>query len=402
MRYYLVNFLLLISISAYSQSDKRQDAQFHFENGEKLFDKELYADCIAAFTESLKLDESLVEAYYWRALARERLQQWSFALSDYSTFILFAPQHAEALFNRGQLHFRLGQYQQAKQDFLLALSQSTAETSTVFFRQQAFSGEVDQLFTAHKSNQSFVFTALGLAETKLENYSAAIIAFDSALKHQPRSADLYVNRGLAFQKSEQTDRAIEDYQRALMLSPGHLLARKNLEALQQSYAMSDFALMDSAVANNPHLPYAYAERGHAYLSQKKYKQAIDDYTKAIKINDKDPDYFLNRGLAYDKLHQYQEAYNDYTKALTLKEDYALAWLNRGNVLLKLKKEALAIEDYSAAITFEPEYAAAYYNRCLAYYRLKQHKAACSDLHTAKRLGQALPSSLEGKVCINTP
>ena len=53
------------------------------------------------------------------------------------------------------------------------------------------------------------------------------------------------------------------------------------------------------------------------------KEAIKDFSKAIKLN---PNYALaynNRGIAKDNLGLYEEAIKDYDKAIKLNPNYAL-------------------------------------------------------------------------------
>ncbi len=60
-----------------------------------------------------------------------------------------------------------------------------------------------------------------------------------------------------------------------------------------------------------------------------YWKAIDDYTKAIKLNPQDAAAYYNRGIAYDDLGEYQKAIDDYTKAIELAPQDASAYYYRG-------------------------------------------------------------------------
>ena len=69
-----------------------------------------------------------------------------------------------------------------------------------------------------------------------------------------------------------------------------------------------------------------------------YQLAIDNYTKAIKI---DPDYvkaYYNRGLAYKELENYKNAIADYTRAIKIDPDFANAYDGRGTAMWYLKVE----------------------------------------------------------------
>lgn len=398
------SLLIVFGVRAQSQvSNRRENATTHFEAGEHFMEDNDWEAALKSLNICLQIDPAFADAYYSRGLVREHFELWAEALTDFSIHLTLKPDHSEALFKRAQLHYRLKHYTLAKEDFLNLLSLPAGETSTIFFEQGNFKGGVNQIFTAQGSGKKRIYNWLGLTETALHEYPQALIHFDSAIRLSPQDADLYINKGIALEKSGDLKKANTAYAKALETNPEHGLAYFNLQALNSKLNQTQSnRLLDSAILHNTNLPYAYAERGYLNLNNEKYQEALADYNRAIKINPKEADYYLNRGIIHEKLKLFTKAYDDYSFAIQLDESMSSAWLNRGNVLLKLNKEKLAIEDYSSAIIFEADYAAAYYNRGIAYYQLRQYAAACRDLRMAKRLGQTLPSSLESKVCGDKP
>lgn len=392
--------LIFTGVNAQSQvSSQKEDAATLFAAGENAMDNHNWEEALRTLNYCLEIDPAFADAYYARGLVKEHFELWNEALTDFSIHLSFKPDHNEAVFKRAQLHYQLKHYALAKEDFQNLLSLPTGETSTIFFEQGSFKGGVNQIFTAQGSNKKRVYNWLGLTETALHEYTQALIHFDSAIHLAPNDPDLYVNKGIAFEKNGAFNKAKSAYTKALEINPAHGLAYFNLQKLSSTLNQTPSTnLLDSAIAHNSNLPYAYAERGYLLLKNGEYNSALIDYNRAIEINPKEADYYLNRGVIHEKLKQLKEAYDDYSIAIKLDESLSSAWLNRGNVLLKLNKEKLAIEDYSAAIIFEADYAAAYYNRGIVYYRLKQYAEACHDLRTAKRLGHSLPAALESKVC----
>lgn len=394
------SMLFFIGPKSYAQQEyQKKSAEELFEAGEGLMNKNKWSNALESFDRCLLIDPVFADAYYARGLVKEHFEQWTDALTDFSIHLTFKPAHSEALFKRAQLHYRLKHYTLAKEDFLHLLSLPAGETSTVFFERGGFGGEVNQIFTAQGGGKKRIYNALALTEIELHEYTQALSHLDSAIRLSPRDADLFINKGIAYQKVGALEKAKEAYDMALHINPEHAIAYLNLQSLNSKLnGTQSTHLLDSAIANNTKLPYAYAERGYLRLSKGAYLDALADYNQAININPKEAEYFLNRGLIHEKLLHPEEAYRDYSSAIRLDERLVSAWLNRGNVLRKLRKERLAIEDYSAAIAFDGDYAAAYYNRGIVYYELKEYSAACSDLLMAKRLGQPLSASLESKAC----
>ncbi len=148
---------------------------------------------------------------------------------------------------------------------------------------------------------------------------------------------------------------------------------------------------------------AHNVKGNEYFNNAKneqdYKNAINEYTAAIKIDSNDNDistYYSNRGGAYYTLGSdyYKEASEDLNKSLELNvnNESAYFWRGRlyesqgkheeaakdyfinGNLNYASDKYELAVERYTSAIqnfVNNPEY---YANRGKAYLKLKNHNA----------------------------
>lgn len=113
----------------------------------------------------------------------------------------------------------------------------------------------------------------------------------------------HYNRGWAYSKKDDYDRAIEDY--------------------------------DRAIALNPKDASAYYYRGYTYRSKGDYDRSIDDYDRAIALYP-EPAYaprgsaYGGRGLAHEKRGNTEKAIADYRKALELRpgEPFATQGLAR--------------------------------------------------------------------------
>ena len=130
---------------------------------------------------------------------------------------------------------------------------------------------------------------------------------------------------------------------------------------------------------------SYYNRGRLYGQKlNNLEEAIADYTRAIKI---DPDNALTytlRGYTYSELGNYEDAIADFTRVVRIDPDYAYAYLNRGAVYHSLGNYEDAIADYTRAVRVDPDYAKAYMNRGLA--KEKSGLLYCSDYKRACDLG----------------
>jgi tetratricopeptide (TPR) repeat protein len=68
----------------------------------------------------------------------------------------------------------------------------------------------------------------------------------------------------------------------------------------------------------------------------RYDEAIEDYSAAISIIPDVPRYYYNRGTAFAKRGLYKNAVDDFTKAISISDEpKAEYYINRGNALKKL-------------------------------------------------------------------
>ena len=67
----------------------------------------------------------------------------------------------------------------------------------------------------------------------------------------------------------------------------------------------------------PNLSSALQQRASVYVSQKKFSEAIADYSDALKVKSNDPDIFERRAYAEMQLKDYDKALHDYNEAIKL-------------------------------------------------------------------------------------
>jgi tetratricopeptide (TPR) repeat protein len=381
--------------------DKPRKPYLLHEEAEVAFNDGKYKEALALLDECLKHNPGYFDAYALRGSVREQLKDHEGALTDYSVYLDKYPDHLEILMSRAVLRYKIGFYEQAREDFLrLLLLPYGGETNSIFYKQSmSVSDKNPMMTTTQGSHTSYIFNYLGLAESKLKNFVTAKTYFDSAIRLDSREADYFVNRGLVKENLGDST-AVLDYEKALRLNPDHTLAKHNLAALnaKKIQTLSLEERLSKTIEADSTMLYPYLERAQQRYEAKYYEGARDDYSMALEIDSKNVEIWLGRGLAREKLKDLKGAFSDYTKAIGLKEDYAKAWLNRGNVLLKLERYSDAIEDYNVALIYNPDYALAFYNRAMAKAKLKKGQEACSDLRKAEELGIKIEGKVKSKIC----
>ena len=394
--YYCFAFTFFTGV-AFAQ-DKTVNPKKLYEQGEAAHNAGNYKLALDYFNRCLKEDPGFADAYFTRGSTREQLQDLAGANTDYNIYLELKPDQPEALLCRATVRYQLGLYEQSKEDFLRLLTLPVGETQTIFYNQSASASGANQIMTAQGAIKPQIFNYLGLVETKLGHYKEAITWLDSAIALRRKEADYYVNRGIAKEGMNDPTAAMQDYETAILLRPDHAVALHNIAVLKRKTGATIDNDLEKAIESDSSMLYPYLERAYQRMEGGYYKGALEDYDRALQIQDKDPEIWLNRGHVKEKLNDLKGAYSDYTKAIELNEKFEKAWLNRGNVLSKQGRNEDAIQDYTVAITFNPDYANAYYNRAIARQKLKQAAEACQDLQKAESLGMEVMEKVKKEIC----
>ncbi len=339
--------------------------------------------------EAIKQKNDYIDAYLLRACIKDDMQLFADANTDYTIALHLEPELADALFQRGINYYKLQRYQDALADFHQLLKDSSQSTTTVYFKgKNDLQGFTASSVTTLQSNmKADVYNFLGLAHLSTKQLDSALFYFDQAIRRKPNEADYFVNRGLLYEHQTDTALAIEDYQRALSFASDHYAALKNLNKLsiKGQYDQLLAEAYDMAVEEQGSYQ-AYFNRAVNLQFQGNHRLAVRDFDKAIAIAGNNAESFLMRAYSKERNLDLKGALNDYTRALRLDPMLGKAYSNRGNVYYKLKQYRKAVADYNRAIEFYPDEGKLFYNRGLALYLNGQKTDACIDLRIALEKG----------------
>ena len=155
---------------------------------------------------------------------------------------------------------------------------------------------------------------------------------------------------------------------------------------QQSQTSSGNHQSNSATAS-PKTSLDYYNRGLLRTQIKDYRQAIDDYSQAIKLNPRFIDAYLKRCEMRYKLGDNQGVLNDCYEVFNIDPTVAKAYYYQGRARYSLGYVEPAIESYNSAIAQDRNYPQAHYYRGIAYKGSKNVASAVKDLSKAAELFQ---------------
>ena len=244
--------------------------------------------------------------------------------------------------------------------------------------------------------------------------------------YDPKTADLYVERGTNAYNMRRLEVAMRDFSAALRLNPNHAAALSRRADCFRSQRDYQTALQDynDAIRADPTLSTAFTGRAWVYRYQRKYDEAIADATTGIRLQsdsyypcylrgllylDKlDPSSALTdldravrlaagngnneqfalreRARAYEMTGEFQSAFNDYQAVLKIKPNDLEIYRQMGDMLLKNPNNAnLALNVANEALKLQPNYLHSLLHRSRAYLVLNKPEEAFKDLNEAVRV-----------------
>ena len=172
------------------------------------------------------------------------------------------------------------------------------------------------------------------------------------------------------------------------------LPNRNMKKLFLSFFI--FLSLSIFAAGQPAVE-AY-NRGFVRANIGDLKGAIQEYNKAIELDQLYADAYFNRGVLKYKTGNIKSAILDYNKAIELDPLDTMAYYNRGIAKFDMKDVKGAIKDYNKSIELNPIYAEAYYNRGIARYSLGNKTGCCIDLAKADELGLEIAFEILREYC----
>lgn len=141
----------------------------------------------------------------------------------------------------------------------------------------------------------------------------------------------YIQKGEIAEKERHYEQAKDDYSAAL--------AKKPLEA----------STLEETIRRLTAKLHTMTELEEKYDAGQ-YKDAVKDYDRAIKKDNKNSDFFLGRGKCYDKLGDYSHTLKDYSTAIDLDNNNLQAWKLRAALYAGKGDYIKALGDYKICTT----------------------------------------------------
>jgi len=179
---------------------------------------------IAEYSEAIRINPHLTEAYFNRALCHSKKKDWENAVTDCTEVLRLKPNHVKAIHWRGVTYRCRGKYQEALADFdkVLELNPNDARA---FYDRGVTHRLISELpkaledFTNAIQLELNAFPERGFVHARLGNLDLAFSDLTEAIRRQPEKAEYYEYRSWVSYKQSDLEAAILDLGEVIRLEP---------------------------------------------------------------------------------------------------------------------------------------------------------------------------------------
>ena len=281
------------------------------------------------------------------------------ALDRFARAVVIAPKFPAAYFMKARAHYSLNQYDEALEDFNMALAQGFRRPQEVyqlrwqiFFQKKDYDAARRDLQELIKLDPKNAVYAKNLGDIHLgkQEWNEALTAYRAVQQANPNDPDIYYFIALA--------------------SSG----QGNLD--QQEINASDSIRKGTKYAGEAHFLL-----GDALQKRKRFEEAASEFQKAIEAKPDIYEAYANMADAYRSLNRFDDAIAAANKGLSVFKDDGNLYTSLSWFYSLAERHQEAISAGLQAIKFAPNQSMGYTNLCRAYNDTKQYQLAlkaCND------------------------
>ncbi len=322
--------LILVSFAAFAQTAEsyRSKAATHFENGR-------FKEAASTLTLALKLNPKDAKALRNRAVCYEKMEKFDLSVKDYLELAKIDPS-GETLGAIGFDYLVLEKYEESRKYLRSAIALLPKEINFRYNLGLSYQYEKEYNLAINAYDEAIkvapYHTPSLISKTRcllrLKKYDVASALVDSFFLAKRFDTEMLLFRGDIKQHFGSIEAALNDFSRALAITPDDLiLLNRSADCLEE------LGLFDEEVAVRKRIITAMITQGES----KEY-QAIS---------------YLALGIALNSVFLWEEALENFSRSISLDSSSAIVYFYRSMVKAKLKDNAGACEDLKKAQELNP-------------------------------------------------
>jgi len=321
--------LLLLIITVSIPFAEGQSAKKLLRIGNKQLKENMIEEAELSYTNSIRLNPELSDAYFKRAEVYLRLGKTDSAIEDLNVVNQLDPKEEEAWLKNGHLNYQKEDYTTAAEKYSGYLN---LKPKDLFIYDRV----IECLEVIDNYQQALVFAKKKLAvkdtpETQFEigniqfvlgNYKAAESNYRKALKEVPTNVDYRNGLALALYHENRSDASIVETNKVLREDKNNKRAYLTRamayhKKIEYTSAINDMSKVIVLYPNDDDIVDNLNYRGDLYLEFSQHMNAISDYTKAINKEPENTYSLSKRAQAYEATINNEAAIADLAKIMAI-------------------------------------------------------------------------------------
>ncbi|KAG9305778.1 hypothetical protein G9A89_001066 [Geosiphon pyriformis] len=349
------------------------DPVFYSNRAACYYNIEAFFNVIEDCDKALQLDPFYIKALNRRAAAYEQTQQYQDALNDYTASCIL-DKLANNTTNKSMDRI-LNIIAQSKAQELMKVSIILVLVSKLskpfnkvlnFFtlsiplseHQKAKLSIISYLKSTDKDEKADDNIEQESSEKKLAPY--LINKDDTVLENDTvyeADGDAFFKRGQKLLRGHKYPEAQTAFRKAIELGCSHMAEAHEMRGTfvylqgDTEDALKDY---NRAILLNPQIPGPYIKRATIFMEQGNISDALHDFEEATKVNPKNPNIYYHRGQVHFITGNFQEAIKDYEQSIAINGDFLLSYIQLAVAQYKIGAIEDSIEAFEQSLKKFPQ------------------------------------------------
>jgi tetratricopeptide (TPR) repeat protein len=260
-------------------------------------------------------------------------------------------------------------------------------------------GVIDQSKMANQKNAAYLFGAVvliwsGVNFWRIGAYSGWQSYYSNAIDTNPGSGLANLNYGSMLRDGGKWEEALPYVEKGVQLSPKYTDAKVRLAEIyfQLKRYKDAVDVASEALKLEPRNVSALQFRGSAYGASGQPAMAEQDFKMILEIDPDNDHGLFNLAMAYKDANKLNEAIETLSKLIIRNPEFPNAYFERGFCYGRMGAFPQAKADMEKSITYQPEHGPSYFFRGRCFEALGSLDAACADWKKAAESG--LPEAVQ--------
>jgi tetratricopeptide (TPR) repeat protein len=370
-----------------------QVAEYYYQRSRPLYDLADYVSVLENCEQALKLDPKHVNALIMKANVTDIYKLHTEAAKLYEEAIAIDPNGYD-----GYKQLSISEFAQGKKKKALS-------TLEAYMNLGNFHPDITELH--------------GKVAADLKQFDVSIKDFSALVDKYPENPVYYFLRGIAKDSIKDHEAACDDIviadkmglREAHQYLRDHCKSRLSAKVIQLEDMLDEafkleragkdqeaLLIYDDLIKLAPDSSIYYYNRGKTKRRLNDHEGAIEDYLKAIDMDDDHVEYIVSLAVSYSYLDRVDDAVKEYKRAIKIEPRYAMSYYNLGGIYAKDKKYKKAIELFETSLIYSPKYTLAMMGLGDCYLEMNELDAACKWYTKAEAAGETRAFGKRVRTC----